>query len=220
MSRRVLIRTAAKTRMASSLSESESRDLPNPMTEEQIRRTAIGLTPNQLSGKVVLVDYDPAWPVLFAREYERIKSALGDKALSIQHVGSTSVPGLPAKPVIDILLVVASSADEKSYVPALEEAGYVLGIREPDWHEHRMFKGPDTNVNLHVFSQGDDEIVRMLVFRDWLRKNSTDRNFYASTKRELAQKNWKYVQNYADAKSKVVESIIARAQSSGREIAL
>jgi GrpB-like predicted nucleotidyltransferase (UPF0157 family) len=93
------------------LSEAESRDLPNPMTDEQIKRTAVGLTPKQLSGKVVLVDYDPAWPLLFAREYERIKSALGGTALSIQHVGSTSVPGLPAKPIIDILLVVASSAD-------------------------------------------------------------------------------------------------------------
>ena len=177
--------------MASSMNEAESRDLPKPMTEEQIKRTEVGLTPKQLSGQVVLVDYDPAWPGLFAREYERIKTALGENALSIEHVGSTSVPGLAAKPIIDILLVVASSADEKSYLPALEAAGYVLGIREPDWHEHRMFKGPDTNINLHVFSQGDDEIERMLTFRAWLRENSTDRNSYLRIKRELAQKNWK-----------------------------
>ncbi|HVH14278.1 MAG TPA: GrpB family protein [Candidatus Angelobacter sp.] len=185
-----------------------------PMTEEQIKRNAVGLTPKQLSGKLVLVDYDPAWPRLFARESERINSALGRKALAIEHVGSTSVPGLAAKPIIDILLVVANSADESSYAPALEAAGYVLGIREPEWHEHRMFKGPDTNINLHVFSQGDDEIERMLVFRYWLRESSIDRDFYLATKRELAQQSWKYVQNYADAKSKVVESIIARARTS------
>ena len=184
------------------------------MTEEHIRRVTVGLTPKQISGKVVLVDYDPAWPVLFARENERINSALGAKALSIEHVGSTSVPGLLAKPIIDILLVVESSADEKSYLPALEEAGYVLGIREPDWHEHRMFKGPDTNINLHVFSRGDEEIERMLIFRERLRENPVDRDFYLRRKRELAQKDWNYVQNYADAKSKVVESIIARARSS------
>ena len=187
-----------------------------PMTEEQIKKSAVGLTEKQLSGQVVLVEYDPTWPMLFAREYRRIRSVMGENGLAIEHVGSTSVQGLAAKPIIDILLVVANSADEKSYVPSLEAAGYVLGIREPDWHEHRMFKGPDTNINLHVFSQGDEEIERMLIFRDWLRENSTDRDFYHATKRELAQQSWKYVQNYADAKSKVVESIIARALRSKR----
>ncbi len=196
------------------MSEADSHDIPKPMTEEQIRRVTVGLTPKQDSGKVVLVDYDPAWPVLFIRENERIKLALGAKAISIEHVGSTSVPGLPAKPIVDILLVVDSSADEKSYLPVLEAAGYVLRIREPDWHEHRMFKGPDTNIDLHVFSRGDEEIERMLIFRDWLRENPADRDFYLRTKRELARKDWNYVQNYADAKSKVVESIIARARSS------
>jgi len=84
----------------------------------------------------------------------------------------------------------------------------VLSIREPHWHEHRLFKGPDKNINLHVFSKGDDEIERMLIFRDWLRENPADRDFYLRTKQELAKKNWNYVQNYADAKSKVVLSII------------
>ena len=196
------------------MSEGDSHDIPKPMTEEQIRKSAVGLTQKQISGKIVLVDYDPAWPLLFAWDLERIKSTLGAKALSIEHVGSTSVPGLPAKPIIDILLVVERSADERSYLPALEAAGYVLAIREPEWHEHRMFKGPDTNINLHVFSKGDDEIDRMLIFRDWLRENRADRDFYQRTKKELAQKDWKFVQNYADAKSKVVESIIARARPS------
>ncbi len=205
---------AKKCTLSTSMSEADSHDIPKPMTEERIRRVTVGLTPKQDSGKVVLVDYDPAWPVLSIRENKRIKSALGAKAISIEHVGSTSVPGLPAKPIVDILLVVDSSADEKSYLPVLEAAGYVLRIREPDWHEHRMFKGPDTNIDLHVFSRGDEEIERMLTFRDWLRENPADRDFYLRTKRELARKDWNYVQNYADAKSKVVESIIARARSS------
>ncbi len=200
------------------MTERESLNQPKPMTEEQIKRVAVGLSQKQLSGKVVLVDYDPTWPHLFVRESERINSALGRNALSVEHVGSTSVPGLAAKPIIDMVLVVANSADESSDAPALEKAGYVLGIREPDWHEHRMFKGLDTNINLHVFSQGDDEIERMLIFRDWLRENSTDRDLYLATKRELAPQSWKYVQNYADAKSKVVESIIARARSSKRDL--
>jgi GrpB-like predicted nucleotidyltransferase (UPF0157 family) len=88
----------------------------------------------------------------------------------------------------------------------------VLRIREPDWYEHRVFKGPDTDVNLHVFSPGCPEIDRMLLFRDHLRSNESDRRLYERTKRELAQKEWKYTQNYADAKTAVVEEIIARAR--------
>jgi GrpB-like predicted nucleotidyltransferase (UPF0157 family) len=153
------------------------------------------------------------WPEQFAREAARIRSALGHRALAVEHVGSTSVPGLIAKPIIDFLLVVADSADEPSYVLALEAAGYVLRIREPDWHEHRVLKGPDINLNLHVFTSGSDEIARMLLFRDWLRSNDGDRDLYARTKRELSGKVWKHVQNYADAKSEVVEEIITRARA-------
>jgi GrpB-like predicted nucleotidyltransferase (UPF0157 family) len=131
----------------------------------------------------------------------------------LEHAGSTSVPGLAAKPIIDMLLVVADSADEPAYVPAMESTGYVLRIREPEWHQHRLFKGPDTNINLHVFSYGCPEIDRMLMFRDWLRSNDADRELYERTKRELAKQTWKYVQNYADAKTSVVEEIIARARA-------
>jgi GrpB-like predicted nucleotidyltransferase (UPF0157 family) len=123
------------------------------------------------------------------------------------------VPGLPAKPIIDMILAVSDSADESTYVPALEAAGYVLRIREPRWFEHRVFKGPDTNVNLHVFTVGCAEIDQMLLFRDWLRESVEDRDLYASTKRELAARDWKYVQNYADAKTGVVHEILARARS-------
>ncbi|MGH2735807.1 MAG: GrpB family protein [Actinomycetota bacterium] len=181
-------------------------------TEEEMRAATVG-EPQRLGGPIELLEYDPAWPQLFDREAERIAGALGERALRIEHVGSTAVPGLAAKPVIDILLAVADSADEKTYAPALEGAGYVLRIREPDWYEHRVFKGPDTNVNLHVFSPGCPEIERMLLFRDRLRSDRGSRELYERTKRELALREWKYVQNYADAKATVVEKIIARARA-------
>jgi GrpB-like predicted nucleotidyltransferase (UPF0157 family) len=187
-----------------------------PLTEEQIRAAQIGeLVP--MAGPIQIVDYDPEWPRLYKREAERVQSALGDRVLLLEHVGSTSVPGLAAKPKIDMLLVVANSADELAYVPALEAAAYVLRIREPDWYEHRMFKGPDTNINLHVFSPGCQEIERMLLFRDWLRSNESDRRLYERTKRELARQDWKYTQNYADAKTAVVEEILVRARGDSGE---
>jgi GrpB-like predicted nucleotidyltransferase (UPF0157 family) len=110
-----------------------------------------------------------------------------------------------------MVLAVANSADEAAYVPRLEAAGYVLRIREPNWFEHRLFKGPDTNVNLHTFSNGCEEVDRMLAFRDWLRTHDDDRELYESAKRELAAREWRHVQNYADAKSAVVQDIMARA---------
>jgi GrpB-like predicted nucleotidyltransferase (UPF0157 family) len=181
-----------------------------PLTDEQLRTHTIGEL-KRLAGRILIVDYDPHWPELFEREAERIRAVLGHRALRIEHTGSTSVPGLVAKPIIDMLLVVPDSADEDRYMPALEAAGYVLRIRETDWYDHRMFKAPDTEIHLHVFSSGCPEIDRMLIFRDWLRTNAADRDLYARTKAAQAQKEWKYVQNYADAKSGVIEEIIARA---------
>jgi GrpB-like predicted nucleotidyltransferase (UPF0157 family) len=187
-----------------------------PMTEEEMQAVYIGeLKP--LTGLINISDYDPQWPRLFEREAARIRAALGDQVVLLEHVGSTSIPGLAAKPLIDILLIVPNSADEPAYVPAMEAAGYVLRIREPHWHEHRLFKGPDTNINLHVFSPGSSEIERMVLFRDWLRSNASDRQFYERTKRELARREWKYVQNYADAKTEVVEEILARAQGASEK---
>jgi GrpB-like predicted nucleotidyltransferase (UPF0157 family) len=192
------------------MTDDNSHTEPFMQTEEEILAAYV-VPPAPLAGRIHLVDYDPQWPALFAREAARIRLTLGDRVLLLEHVGSTSVPGLAAKPRIDILLIVADSSDEPSYVPDLEAAGYVLSIREPDWHEHRTFKGPDTDVNLHVFSAGCVEIERMLGFRDWLRNNEADRLLYERAKRELAQREWKYTQNYADAKTAVVEEIIARA---------
>lgn len=160
---------------------------------------------------VTLVDYDPAWPALFEREAVRIRSALGTTVVRLEHTGSTSVPGLAAKPVIDMTLIVPNSADEPAYVPKLEAAGYKLRIREPHWHEHRLLLGPDTAAQLHVFSTGSVELDRMVGFRDWLRTHDDDRDLYERTKRELAARTWRHVQHYADAKTDVIEAIMARA---------
>lgn len=187
-------------------------DDPPLKSDDEIAAARIG-PPEVLDAPITLAEYDSAWPVLYEREAARIRAALADRALLIEHVGSTSVPGLAAKPHIDVLLAVADSSDEASYVPALEDAGYVLHIREPGWHEHRAFTGLETDLNLHVFSEGCVEIERMLRFRDHLRRNKTDRLLYERTKRELAQRTWKYGQHYADAKTTIVEEILARADT-------
>jgi GrpB-like predicted nucleotidyltransferase (UPF0157 family) len=181
-----------------------------PTSEEELRKYTVGELKAH-AAPITLVDYDPAWPGLFEREDQRIRAALGDRVVRLEHTGSTSVPGLAAKPIIDMTLIVPDSSDEPSYVPDLEAVGYVLRIREPDWHEHRVFKGPDTNVNLHVFSPDSPELQRMVGFRDWLRTHDEDRDLYEQTKRDLAGREWKCVQYYADAKTAVVEEIIARA---------
>jgi GrpB-like predicted nucleotidyltransferase (UPF0157 family) len=184
--------------------EAYDKQLADVMVEGVDRQT--------LRGKIEIADYDPEWPVLYAREEERIRSILGDRVVRVEHVGSTSVPALPAKPIIDIVLEVPDAADEDGYLGDMEAAGYVLTIRETDWLEHRLFKGPDTNVNLHVFGAGCAETDKMVLFRDWLRGHDADLELYAAAKRELAAKDWKYVQQYADAKTEVVQEILARAQ--------
>jgi GrpB-like predicted nucleotidyltransferase (UPF0157 family) len=180
------------------------------ISDEGMQRTRIGpVTPH--NALIVLVEHDAKWPKLFAREACRIRASLAGLAIRVEHVGSTSVPGLAAKPIIDIVLVVPDSADEPTYLPALESAGYVLRIREPDWFEHRLLTGPDTDVNVHVFSAGATEIDRMLTFRDWLRSHEADREAYLAVKRALARRTWRHVQHYADAKSDIVRQIVERA---------
>lgn len=162
-------------------------------------------------GTILLAPPNPTWPDLYARESDRIHSILEDRVCLLEHVGSTAVAGLAAKPIIDLVLAVEDSADESSYVPDLEAHGYTLRIREPDWFEHRVLKGPDTDVNLHVFSDGAEEIERMILFRNHLRADAADRARYESVKRTLAARRWDSVQDYADAKSTVIEEIMARA---------
>jgi GrpB-like predicted nucleotidyltransferase (UPF0157 family) len=190
----------------------ESEPPTNTTTEEQIRAHTIGeLEPR--TTPIVLSDYDADWPLAFEREAARVRSILGAGVKLLEHAGSTAVPGLAAKPVIDMVLAVSDSSDESTYAPALHTAGYVLRIREPDWFEHRVFKGPDTDINLHVFTVGCAEIEQMLLFRDWLRHHPADRDLYANKKRELAKQVWKFVQNYADAKTGIVHEILAKARA-------
>jgi GrpB-like predicted nucleotidyltransferase (UPF0157 family) len=183
----------------------------NDPIEERLREVIIGEIE---SPTIVIVGYDPAWSELFRREEARIRSSLGEAALSVEHIGSTSVPALAAKPIVDILLVVEDSADEASYVPALEEAGYILRVREPDFDEHRMLRTPAKDVHVHVFSVGSQEIERYLLLRDHLRENEEDRKLYARTKRELASRDWPSMAHFAEAKTEIIEGIIARAAAS------
>ena len=184
---------------------------PTRSREDLAKITVGDLQP--LSAPIAFVESDPEWPALYAREEARIRAILGDQVVRIAHTGSTSIPGLAAKPIIDITMLVADVLDEDAYARNLEAAGYVLRIREqePDWYDHRVFKGPDTNVNLHVFSDGCVEWDRMVGFRDWLRSHDDDLALYERTKRDLLTREWQYVQDYADAKSTVVEDIMSRA---------
>src|SRR4051812_1421159 len=132
-----------------------------------------------LDGPGTLYEYDARWSEWFARARQRIRDALGERAL-LGACRLYSVPGLIAKPRIDIVLAVRDPGDEAAYAPALVAAGYILRIREPDWHEHRLFNGPDIDVNLHVFADGSPEITRMLQFRGWLRRHPDERERYGA----------------------------------------
>jgi len=188
-----------------------------PEREEELRQAWVG-EPPKLTGQVQLAEYDPGWPGQYGSHAARIRAALGDQVLLLEHIGSTSVPGLAAKPVIDILLVVADPAEEYAYVRPLEQAGYRLVIREPDWYQHRVLNGPqgtEPGVNLHVHPPTSPEIARNLRFRDRLRADRADRELYERTKRQLAARDWTYMQQYADAKGEVVEAIMRRAEAAG-----
>lgn len=163
--------------------------------------------------KVEVVPHDPLWADVYKAEAARLEEALGALALSIEHVGSTAVPDLPAKPVIDIHLAVADPADEAAYAPMIERLGYGLVHREPDWFEHRMFRLTAPMVNLHVFGAGCPELDRCRLFRDWLRADAADRRLYADIKLQLAARDWLSVQDYAEAKSDIVAAIMARAEA-------
>lgn len=137
---------------------------------------------------VKIEEADPSWPARFLELKERIEKALGPTAVSINHVGSTSVPGLPAKDMIDIDLEVADIDDEEAYVPALEAAGFQFLLREMHWHKHRFFVGDASNAaNLHVWGPGNVEVIRHIMFREWLTEHDDDREMYAQVKRQCAE---------------------------------
>jgi len=159
-------------------------------------------------GPITLAPYDPAWPARYERERARILAALGGAALRVEHIGSTAVPGLAAKPIVDIDLAVADVEDEAAFVPALERAGYILRAREPG---HRLLRTPEQDVNLHVWRLGDENLARDLRVRDRLRASPEDRAAYEARKRELAVRDWAARQDYADAKGPLIAEIAARA---------
>lgn len=163
---------------------------------------------------IEVVEPAPSWPARFAEIESLVRAAVGATALGVEHVGSTAVPGLAAKPIIDVDLTVPDPADEAAYVPQLEEAGFALIVREPWWHEHRCLRLADPRCNLHVFGTDSPELVRHRILRDWLRDHPDERDLYARTKRDAAaaaNQAGEHVMQYNARKQDVVRAICARA---------
>jgi GrpB-like predicted nucleotidyltransferase (UPF0157 family) len=163
---------------------------------------------------IEVADPDPAWPRQYDGLAARIRGVLGWRVLQLEHVGSTSVPGLAAKPVIDIDLTVADPGREQDYVPALEKAGFRLEIREPWWYGHRVLRADEPRCNLHVFGFDSPEPVRHRIFRDWLRGNPAERDRYAAAKRQAASEAntaGEHVMQYNARKQQVIREIYHRA---------
>jgi GrpB-like predicted nucleotidyltransferase (UPF0157 family) len=163
---------------------------------------------------IEVVEANPDWPAHFAWLADRIRAALGERVLQVEHVGSTAVPGLPAKPVIDVDLTVADSADEAGWLPPLEEAGFELVIREPWWHEHRCLTYESPRCNVHVFSPDCPELIRHVLFRDWLRTHPGDLALYRDAKlgaASAANAGGEHVMEYNARKEPVIRAIYDRA---------
>jgi GrpB-like predicted nucleotidyltransferase (UPF0157 family) len=183
------------------------RPSPDPDLERWLDRAIIG---ERQPGPVRLVDYDPEWPARFARIRERLAGALGATARTIEHIGSTAVPGIEAKPIIDVLVTVDEVEDEARYLPAIVELGYELRVRED---RHRMFRPASRDAHVHVCAEGGREQHDYLLLRDWLRHSAEDRGAYAGLKRKLAIEDWPDVNYYARAKSPLISEILARARA-------
>lgn len=177
------------------------------VSDEQIAAASVS---QRVPAPVEVVAPDSAWPAEFEQVRAAIIGALGDRALHVEHFGSTAVPGLWAKPFIDVDLTVADSADEAAYVPSLEAAGFVLRVREPDWEEHRMVRGSQPLSNVHIFSPGAIEPQRHTAFRDWLRGHPEDREAYAAVKRELATRGFTDAMHYNNHKAGLIYDIYER----------
>jgi GrpB-like predicted nucleotidyltransferase (UPF0157 family) len=185
-------------------------------TPDQMAIALVGEPPKRWQS-IVIEDYDPAWAHRFAATSSLLHEVLGDLVITIEHVGSTSVPGLAAKPIIDIDLLIEDTADESRYIPALERIGYRLVLREPWWHGHRMLVSPAEDVHLHMWPQGAPEPVRHQLFRDWLREHPDDRELYASTKRQLARDTVHQPSDYNLAKNTVIDDIYERIFATPQE---
>ncbi len=160
--------------------------------------------------ELILVDHTPTWATRFAGERVRIQEALGDVARRVEHVGSTAVPGLAAKPTVDILVAVDDPDNEGGYLDAMEGTGYDLRVREAG---HRMFRTPERDVHVHLWKAGSDDERRHLLFRDWLRHAPDDRALYESVKRRFVGESFTDMNYYARAKGPVIEEIMRRAEA-------
>ncbi|MWV48524.1 GrpB family protein [Rathayibacter sp. VKM Ac-2803] len=158
--------------------------------------------------RVGLHPSDDRWPGLYEQHRRRILDALPD--VEVEHIGSTSVPGLAAKPIIDIVVAVADITAEEDYLDALLEAGYELRVREPG---HRLVRTPERDVHVHVYGRGAREIDDYLLLRDRLRSDPAERALYESTKTTLLGRPWDDMNAYADAKTEVVLAIRERART-------
>jgi GrpB-like predicted nucleotidyltransferase (UPF0157 family) len=155
-----------------------------------------------------VVAYNSEWPDIFAEHQKRLEHALGSVDAQIEHIGSTSVPGLAAKPIIDLVVAVDDITAEEDYHDAVLAAGYLLRVREPG---HRLVRTPNRDVHVHIYEKGDQAITNYLLFRDRLRLDSDDRALYARTKEALISQGFKDMNAYSDAKTEVVAAIMARA---------
>jgi len=168
-----------------------------------------------------ITPYDPKWPIAFAAERDRIAAGLGALALRIDHNGSTSVPGLAAKPIIDIQISVPSLQPIEAYAIRLTQLGYVH-VPHPDDafcpFFHRPAAWPHTH-HVHVVQTGGAEERRTLAFRDYLREHPVAARRYEELKRELASQHcaaeFSSRQAYADAKTSFVDSVKERAVAEG-----
>ena len=185
-------------------------------TPEQMAAALVGEPPKKWQ-TIVIEDYDPAWADRFAAVSSLLSEVLGDLITGIEHVGSTSVPGLAAKPIIDIDLLLDETADESRYLPLLQRLGYRLVLREPWWYGHRMLVSAAEDVHLHVWPQAAPEPVRHRLFRDWLRSHPEDRELYAMTKRRLARDTADQPGDYSLAKNDVIDDIYARIFAASAE---
>lgn len=156
--------------------------------------------------EIAVVPYDPVWSQIYERVRNEIEGVLGSRVVAVEHIGSTAVPGLSAKPVIDIDLIISDPDQEEDYLPQLTELGFVLTIRERSWYRHRMLRRSSPRVNLHVFPPDSPEHIRHKLFRDWLRTNQTARAQYAAVKKQ-ASKGMDTVAGYNERKHAVVHEI-------------
>lgn len=162
---------------------------------------------------VRIVEPDPGWPAQAEAVIVRIRAALGPVVVGLEHVGSTAVPGLPAKPVLDLDLLVEDPEDEDAYLPPLVAAGFEHVVREPWWYGHRMLRGTSPAVNLHVYGPESAESARQRLFRDWLSEHPDDRDRYAVAKWAASAESaaaGEHVQQYNLRKQAVLRDVYAR----------